>query len=40
MGLKKEIKFDVEGRSYRVVTSLSNTYDIHGFKVEFDGQPC
>ena len=31
MGLRKEIEFDVSGRSYRIVTSLDNTYDIHGF---------
>ena len=31
MGLKKEIEFDTDGRTYRVVTSLNNTYDIHGF---------
>jgi hypothetical protein len=31
MGIRKEIEFDTGGRSYRVVTNLSNTYDIHGF---------
>lgn len=31
MGTKKEIEFEAGNRSYRVVTSLSNAYDIHGF---------
>jgi hypothetical protein len=31
MGLEKEIEFDADGRTYRVVTRLGNTYDIHGF---------
>jgi aspartyl aminopeptidase len=31
MGLKKEIEFDASNRTYRIVTSLNNTYDIHGF---------
>ena len=31
MGITKEIEFEAGGRSYRVITSLDNTYDIHGF---------
>jgi hypothetical protein len=31
MGIKKEIEFEVGDRTYRIIKSLSNTYDIHGF---------
>lgn len=31
MGLSKEIEFEVGERTYRIITSLDNTYDIHGF---------
>jgi hypothetical protein len=31
MGIRKEIEFEAGNRSYRVVTNLTNTYDIHGF---------
>jgi hypothetical protein len=31
MGIRKEIEFEASGRSYRIVTNLNNTYDIHGF---------
>ena len=31
MGLKKEIEFEIDNRTYRIVRSLDNTYDIHGF---------
>ncbi|MBK6873314.1 MAG: hypothetical protein IPG94_18620 [Kineosporiaceae bacterium] len=31
MGIRKEIEFEIGTRTYRVITSLNNTYDIHGF---------
>jgi len=31
MGIRKQIEFEVGGRTYRVEHSLDNTYDIHGF---------
>jgi hypothetical protein len=30
VGIEKEIEFEAGDRSYRVVTKLDNTYDIHG----------
>jgi hypothetical protein len=31
MGLRKQIEFEIDQRTYRVETRLDNTYDIHGF---------
>jgi hypothetical protein len=31
MGIRKQIEFEIEGRTYRVNKNLDNTYDIHGF---------
>jgi hypothetical protein len=31
MGIRKQIEFEVGGRTYRVEHSLDNTYDVHGF---------
>ncbi len=31
MGIRKQIEFEIGARTYRVQTSLDNTYDIHGF---------
>lgn len=31
MGTRKEIEFAVGNREFRIITSLDNTYDIHGF---------
>jgi hypothetical protein len=31
VGIRKQIEFEQGERSYRIVTSLDNTYDIHGF---------
>jgi hypothetical protein len=31
MGIRKQIEFEIGERTYRIRTSLDNTYDIHGF---------
>lgn len=31
MSIKKQIEFEIGERTYRIITSLSNSYDIHGF---------
>jgi hypothetical protein len=31
MGSKKQVEFDIGNRTYCIVTSLDNSYDIHGF---------
>jgi hypothetical protein len=31
MGFSKEIEFEIGQRTYRIIKSLDNSYDIHGF---------
>jgi hypothetical protein len=31
MGLKKQVEFEMGERTYRIRTTLDNTFDIHGF---------